>query len=945
MNYDISKFIPYYPDINSDTFNTKISNKHEFRYPLVGLSEKFPRPRGDLMAHQIVISRMMSSRTPYDGMLLLHEMGTGKTCSAVAIMEQIRSENSKFNRYIYVSSSTDLGNNFEAEFKNVCTKGEYDDIKLDRKNIIKMTYQSFIKRYTNKGVRGTNILENTVVIIDEIHNQRRNSDVLRSIIQSGKNIKTILLSGTPMTDSPSGIADIMNIIIPRDEDKLPTDEDFYNNLDEIKIMRLRKAFKGRISYIKSIPVDNVTKTYIGSKFDFKHYIVSPSVMSEYQYEVYKDALKADIDETSSAAYSNSRMASNFVSPDKKYRIEDIDKKYNLNLGPSSKHEDMLKILSKYSQKYADSVRMILDPVNKDKTVFVFNTSVNGGGLNMFAQILRRFGFDAVNEKRAGVDSLSNIPKKQRYILLTGEGGIDKAALVNRFNQDNNKNGDYIKVVLASDAISEGYTFKNIQIIDIHSPWFQFAKISQAIARGIRFGSHRALLEDVEKVNVNVYLRVSVTPEGKSDGRTRKGIDMDTYKTAEDKDVIVKKIEHIIKEESIDSRINYTRNERPDSMDGSRECDYMKCKYKPFPTEPDPKQTVHDYSTYQLYYNDQTEIINIITGLFQNELVMNFDDIVDKTSTDELLITSALHEMITSNIQLRPSLYLREQNNMYFLSDNMFNTSSRMDMYYINNTIEELVNDDVSEPVNSKVIGLLNDISITSVSNLITKLVQEGFTSSDKEIMIENVISNNIITKKPTIQSTQVIELFTGLFGNIGDTYYSWYTIQDCKTLCRKMSPDTGIWMDCTEDDENKVIIPYLEQTVTDVIQRASVVGKGASIVYYGLFNFDELQIQSFDKTKRFKILTKDTTVDITDKRVAPKGQMCDTFLNEKKKYEDIRDKIGIDEDDIEYVNLWKNVKKDKLPKKKKGCEFIESRMVSKNLIIREVTIKRPLCLE
>lgn len=938
MNYDISRFISYYPDISSDTFNTELSNKHEFRDPPVGVYEKFPRPRGDLMAHQIVISRMMSSRTPYDGILLLHEMGTGKTCSAVAIMERIRSENSKFNRYIYVSSSTDLGNNFEAEFKNVCTKGEYDDIKLDRKNITKMTYQGFIKRYKNTR---SIILENTVIIIDEIHNQRRNSDVLRNIIQSGKNIKTILLSGTPMTDSPSGIADIMNIIISRDEDKLPTDEDFYNNLDEIKIMRLRKAFKGRISYIKSIPVDNVTKTYIGSKFDFKHYIVSPSVMSEYQYEVYKDALKADIDETSSAAYSNSRMASNFVNPDGKYRIEDIDKKYNLNLGPSSKHEDMLKILSKYSQKYADSVRMILDPVNKDKTVFVFNTSVNGGGLNMFAQILRKFGFDAVNEKRAGVDSLSNIPKKQRYILLTGEGGTDKAALVNRFNQDNNKNGDYIKVVLASDAISEGYTFKNIQIIDIHSPWFQFAKISQAIARGIRFGSHRALLEDVEKVNVNVYLRVSVTPEGKSDDRTKKGIDMDTYKTAEDKDVIVKKIEHIIKEESIDSRINYKRNERPDSMDGSRECDYMKCKYEPFASELALAQnTSHDYSTYHLYYNDTTNLIEKITSLFQNKLIMKFDDIVKKLSTDKLLITSALYEIITSNIQIRPKTYLREQNNMYFLSDNMNNTSSFMDTYYINNTVEESITDDIQEPVNIKVIELLNDRSITSVPSLITKLVQDGLTASDKEVLIENVISNNIIPGKVTNQSTQVVELFTGLFGKIGDLYYSWYPIQDYNTLCRKMSPDTGIWENCTEDDENDIIIPYLDQVVSDVVKEAVRISEKASIVYYGLFNFDELQIQSFDKTKRFKILTKDTTVDITDKRAKPKGQMCDTFLNKKEKYDDIKKKIKIESDDIDYINLWKNVKEGKLPKKKQGCELIESRMRSKKLIIREVNVKR-----
>ena len=939
MNYNISRFIPYYPAIKDDDFNSTLSGKHEFRDPKVGTFETFPRPRGDLMAHQIIISRIMSSYTPYNGILLLHDMGTGKTCSAAAIIEQIRSENTKLNRYIYVSSSTDLGNNFEAEFKNVCTSGEYDDVKLERKGITKLTYTSFIKRYG----KGGPVLENTVVIIDEIHNQRRNAATLRKIIQAGKNIKTILLSGTPMTDSPSGIADIMNIIIPDDADLLPTDEDFYSNLDETRIAVLRRAFKGRISYIKSMPVDNVKRTYIGGKYNFKHYTVDASVMSDHQYKVYKTALETDMNDASSAAYSNSRLASNFVGPDGKYRKDEITPAYDLSIRGNS-NEDKLEILSRYSKKYADSVRMILDPANADKTIFVFNTSVNGGGLNMFAKILRQFGFGSVGEKgsRTANDNLSSkldrMAPASRYILLTGEGGVDKASLVNRFNRDDNKNGAFIKVVLASDAISEGYTFKNIQIVDIHSPWFQFAKISQAIARGIRFGSHRALLEDGGDVNVNIHLRVSVPPDGKMDGQTERGIDMYTYKTAEDKDIIVKNIEHIIKEESIDSIINKERNKRPKSLDGSRDCDYMDCDYTPFPTETMRQKDGRDYSTYQSYYNDQSGLISAIIDLFRDRLVINFNDIVSETKDDMILVTSALYEIITSNKIIRDDMYLREQNNIYFLTKNRSNTSSVFDVYYIQNPISEILVDDEMDKIDVKISEILKDPSIEDVQGLITKLIQYGFTASDKEKLIESFVTKHVVTKQPTQQSIQVEKLFDGLFGNIDGVYYSWYPIQDCLTVCRKMEGD--MWMDCSEDDENR-IIEYIKQVERDVTDTARDINNdGTSVIYYGLSSFDETKIK--DNVK-FKILRKDLSAVITDKRVKPSGQVCTTFLKSKEIYTDIVRKIGLDENDQIYIEIAKLLSAVKLPKKKLGCMKIEEALRSKNLIIRDVSVKRPLC--
>ena len=67
-------------------------------------------------------------------------------------------------------------------------------------------------------------------------------------------------------------------------------------------------------------------------------------------------------------------------------------------------------------------------------------------------------------------------------------------LISRFNNPDNMNGEIINVIMGSRKISEGFSFKNIQVEDIHTPWYNYSETSQAIARGFRLGSHRALID-------------------------------------------------------------------------------------------------------------------------------------------------------------------------------------------------------------------------------------------------------------------------------------------------------------------------------------------------------------------------------------------------------------------------------------------------------------------
>ena len=54
------------------------SEKKEFNDNLLEHHESKPSQKGHLMNHQEMVSKYLSIITPYDGLLLYHEMGSGK---------------------------------------------------------------------------------------------------------------------------------------------------------------------------------------------------------------------------------------------------------------------------------------------------------------------------------------------------------------------------------------------------------------------------------------------------------------------------------------------------------------------------------------------------------------------------------------------------------------------------------------------------------------------------------------------------------------------------------------------------------------------------------------------------------------------------------------------------------------------------------------------------
>jgi hypothetical protein len=115
-----------YPNLNDTEFNVKIATKKEFndtKYD--GKIHDSIEEQADLLAkadfelspHQAFVKNFMSSQTPYNSLLLYHGLGTGKTCSAIGVSEEMRDymKQMGINKRIIIVASENVQDNFKIQ--------------------------------------------------------------------------------------------------------------------------------------------------------------------------------------------------------------------------------------------------------------------------------------------------------------------------------------------------------------------------------------------------------------------------------------------------------------------------------------------------------------------------------------------------------------------------------------------------------------------------------------------------------------------------------------------------------------------------------------------------------------------------------------------------------------------------------------------------------------
>jgi hypothetical protein len=118
---------PYlYPSLSDNNFNIKIASKKEFQDTKYdGTIHKNIKEQADILAkadfelqpHQTFVKNFLSSQTPYNSLLLYHGLGTGKTCSAIGVCEEMRDymKQMGLTKRIMIVASENVQDNFKLQ--------------------------------------------------------------------------------------------------------------------------------------------------------------------------------------------------------------------------------------------------------------------------------------------------------------------------------------------------------------------------------------------------------------------------------------------------------------------------------------------------------------------------------------------------------------------------------------------------------------------------------------------------------------------------------------------------------------------------------------------------------------------------------------------------------------------------------------------------------------
>ena len=91
-------FSSLYPTLDDPKFSAKIANRREFfntKYDgkiqdIKTHADMLCNAQYELMPHQLFVKNFLSFHTPYNSLLLYHGLGSGKTCSAIGVAEEMR---------------------------------------------------------------------------------------------------------------------------------------------------------------------------------------------------------------------------------------------------------------------------------------------------------------------------------------------------------------------------------------------------------------------------------------------------------------------------------------------------------------------------------------------------------------------------------------------------------------------------------------------------------------------------------------------------------------------------------------------------------------------------------------------------------------------------------------------------------------------------------------
>jgi len=346
---------PVYPDVSAPDFHRRLQAMRSM-YATTGARRALDAAgvqAHTLLKEQRFVKAYMSPGTGYNGLLLVHATGSGKTCSSISVAEMYRHV---MNKPALVLTKTNVRAEFANELGNVdkaawtaggwsmplgCGGQQYRRVVSVVKNhdpralrealdaIVAKNYEfSGYDEFSNEAVkldaRGPAALRaaysDRVIIVDEAHNLRsdvnskRSAEYLMKVLSLCSNVKLLLLTATPMFDKPKEIEFLLNLLRLNDgraevsglfdASGALIDEGALERAAQGYVSFARgsdpRAFPLRVTASEAMGVDPApwpSKSYDGKKIAGVPLEVYPSVLSREHADLVLSLLGKDIEES------------------------------------------------------------------------------------------------------------------------------------------------------------------------------------------------------------------------------------------------------------------------------------------------------------------------------------------------------------------------------------------------------------------------------------------------------------------------------------------------------------------------------------------------------------------------------------------------------------------------------------------------------------------------
>ena len=404
-------------------------------------------------------------------------------------------------------------------------------------------------------------------------NTKRAWDALRKIAEKADETRVLLLTATPVFDTASDIISLLNLLLLNDGKPALRQAAFFTSDGKLRsdesAQKLAKVVTGYVSFVPSQDVRAFPYLLMPEQFEYSQPDIPPASIPLRGDELQNHNRILDLAYVKLSAYQDGIlitllqkvraskrgfghtdmgkliMALNFVYPgfdakSKSAKVENFigDKgllgvvrnvsgrgsakrlagPYTYDPAIESTYGDIFARpnLDTYSAKLT---RVLSEIERGEGVVLVYSQYLESGAVP-FALALEKAGYfraDGENlwDSGAGATAAAEAAAQPRggYVLITGDKTLspNNSNAVAMATAADNTNGEKVKVVLISQAGSQGVDLRNIRQVHLIDPWYNLGRAEQIIGRGRRRCSHAALPAD--KRNVSVYMYSTLLQNG------------------------------------------------------------------------------------------------------------------------------------------------------------------------------------------------------------------------------------------------------------------------------------------------------------------------------------------------------------------------------------------------------------------------------------------------